>query len=121
MRCTVLANLLDNAVTYTPEGGAIRVSGHSERGQAAVAVRDTGPGIEARSLPRLFEPFYRGDGARAGSGDHVGLGLALAAWIARAHSGHLAVESRVGAVSVFTLSLPLDRARDPIATARQGA
>jgi len=113
----VLANLLDNAVTYTPEGGAIQVSGHRERGQAAVAVRDTGPGIEERHLPRLFEPFYRADGARGGSGDHVGLGLALADWIARAHGGRLTVESHVGKGSVFTLSVPLDRERASLETA----
>lgn len=104
-----LANLLDNAVTYTPEGGSIRLSGYRERDQAAVAVRDTGPGIEPRHLPRLFEPFYRVDTARGGGEDHAGLGLALAAWIARAHGGHLAVDSHVGAGSVFTLTLPLDQ------------
>jgi len=104
-----LANLLDNAVTYTPEGGSIRLSGYRERDQAAVAVRDTGPGIEPRHLPRLFEPFYRVDTARGGGEDHAGLDLALAAWIARAHGGHLAVDSHVGAGSVFTLTLPLDQ------------
>ena len=104
-----LANLLDNAVAYTPEGGSIRLSGYRERDQAAVAVRDTGPGIAPRHLPRLFEPFYRVDTARGGGEGHAGLGLALAAWIARAHGGRLAVDSRVGAGSVFTLTLPLDR------------
>jgi two-component system sensor histidine kinase CiaH len=104
-----LANLLDNSVTYTPEGGSIRLSGYRERDQAAVAVRDTGPGIAPRHLPRLFEPFYRVDTARGGGEGHAGLGLALAAWIARAHGGRLAVDSRVGAGSVFTLTLPLDR------------
>ncbi len=112
-----LANLLDNAVTYTPEGGSIRLSGYRERGQAAVAVRDTGPGIEPRHLPRLFEPFYRVDTARGGGEDHAGLGLALAAWIARAHGGHLAVDSHVGAGSVFTLTLPLDQ---PVTRASRG-
>ncbi len=112
-----LANLLDNAVTYTPEGGSIRLSGYRERDQAAVAVRDTGPGIEPRHLPRLFEPFYRVDTARGGGEDHAGLGLALAAWIARAHGGHLAVDSHVGAGSVFTLTLPLDQ---PVTRASRG-
>jgi two-component system sensor histidine kinase BaeS len=97
-------------VTYTPEGGTIRVSARRERGRAVLAVRDTGPGIAAQHLPHLFEPFYRADAARGGSSGHSGLGLALAAWIAQAHGGHLAVESRVGAGTVFTLSLPL-RAR----------
>jgi signal transduction histidine kinase len=78
--------------------------------RAVIAVRDTGPGIAAQHLPRLFEPFYRVDAARGGSHGHAGLGLALADWIVRAHGGHLSVESRVGVGTVFTLSLPL-RAR----------
>jgi signal transduction histidine kinase len=104
-----LTNLLDNAVTYTPQGGRIRLTARRERGRAVLAVRDTGSGIATRHLPHLFEPFYRVDCARGGSG-HSGLGLALASWIAQAHGGHLAVESRVGVGTVFTLSLPL-RAR----------
>jgi signal transduction histidine kinase len=106
-----LANLLDNAVTYTPAGGTIRVVVRREHGHAVVAVRDTGPGIAPEHLPRLFEPFYRVDEAHAGGTGHAGLGLALVEWIARAHGGRLAVESRVGTGSVFTLTLPLDRPR----------
>jgi signal transduction histidine kinase len=102
-----LTNLLDNAITYTPEGGAIRLSAHAASGRAVLAVRDTGPGIEAQHLPHLCEPFYRVDTARGGGSDHAGLGLALATWIVQAHGGHLAVESRIGAGTVFTLSLPL--------------
>jgi len=102
-----LANLLDNAVAYTPEGGTIRVVGRHDHGRAVVEVRDTGPGIAAEHLPHLFEPFYRADFARGGGGAHVGLGLALASWIARSHGGQLGVESRVGVGSAFTLSLPL--------------
>jgi signal transduction histidine kinase len=102
-----LANLLDNAVTYTPEGGAICLTGRRERGRAVLEVRDTGPGIAAQHLPHLFEPFYRVDAARAGGSSHSGLGLALAQWIVQAHHGHLAVESRLGVGTVFTLSLPL--------------
>jgi signal transduction histidine kinase len=102
-----LTNLLDNAVTYTPEGGTIRLTAWRKRGRAVITVRDTGPGIAAQYLPHLFEPFYRADAARGGSTGHAGLGLALADWIVRAHSGHLSVESRVGMGTVFTLSLPL--------------
>jgi two-component system phosphate regulon sensor histidine kinase PhoR len=86
------------------------VTARRERGRAVLVVRDTGPGIAAQHLPRLVEPFYRVDAARDGSSGHSGLGLALASWIAQAHGGHLAVESRVGTGTVFTLSLPL-RAR----------
>jgi signal transduction histidine kinase len=105
-----LTNLLDNAITYTPQGGAIRLSARAARGRAVIAVRDTGPGIEAQHLPHLFEPFYRVDAVRGDGSGHAGLGLALAAWIVQAHGGHLAVESRIGVGTVFTLTLPL-RAR----------
>jgi signal transduction histidine kinase len=105
-----LTNLLDNAITYTPKGGAIRLSARAARGRAVIAVRDTGPGIEAQHLPHLFEPFYRVDAVRGDGSGHAGLGLALAAWIVQAHGGHLAVESRMGVGTVFTLTLPL-RAR----------
>jgi signal transduction histidine kinase len=84
-----------------------------------LAVRDTGLGIAAPHLSHLCEPFYRVDAARGGGSDHAGLGLALAAWLIRAHGGQLSVESRVGVGTVFTLSLPLasraptHRSRDP--------
>src|SRR5919201_4436674 len=105
-----LTNLLDNAVTYTPEGGTIRLTARQDHGRAIIAVRDTGPGIAAQHLPHLFEPFYQVDAARGGGSGHAGLGLALAAWIVQTHGGHLAVESRSGVGTVFTLTLPL-RAR----------
>jgi signal transduction histidine kinase len=101
-----LTNLLDNAVTYTPEGGEICLVGKRERGQAVLEIRDTGVGIPRQHLTHLFEPFYRVDGARTAAG-HVGLGLALTAWIVRAHHGQVDATSRDGAGSVFTLSLPL--------------
>lgn len=102
----LVTNLLDNAITYTPAGGTVQVSGGSERGHVLVRVRDDGPGIAPEQLPRLFEPFYRVDATRGGDSTHSGLGLALAAWIARAHRGHLDVESHLGEGTVFTLSLP---------------
>src|SRR5919202_924281 len=102
-----LTNLLDNAVTYTPEGGTIRLMARHRRGRAMIAVCATGPGIAAQHLPHLFEPFYRVDAVRGGGSGHSGLGLALAAWLIRAHGGQLSVESRVGVGTVFTLSLPL--------------
>jgi signal transduction histidine kinase len=114
-----LTNLLDNAVTYTPEGGTICLTARQDHGRAVIAVRDTGPGIAAQHLPHLCEPFYRVDAARGSGSRHSGLGLALAAWLIRAHGGQLSVESRVGVGTVFTLSLPLasraptHRSRDP--------
>lgn len=110
----LLANLLDNAVTYTPEGGAIRVVVHHERGHATVEVRDTGRGIAAKHLPHLFEPFYRVDEARGDGAEHSGLGLALAHWIARAHGGQIHVASEPDVGSVFALTLPLVPGRSPV-------
>ncbi len=102
----VLSNLIDNAVAYTPTEGTIRITGRLERRHVVVEVRDSGPGIAAEHLPRLFEPFYRVDPARSGDSAHTGLGLALADWIMRAHRGKLSVESQVGVGSIFSLSLP---------------
>jgi signal transduction histidine kinase len=106
----VFVNLLENAIRYTPEGGEIRLVGKREHGQAVLQVRDTGPGIAAEDLARLFEPFYRADKARSNA-DHVGLGLSLASWIVHAHTGQIEAESQPGVGSVFTVSLPLSSSR----------
>ncbi len=76
--------------------------------QVRLSVRDTGPGIAAEDLERIFERFYRLDEARTRRSGGAGLGLAIARWIAEAHGGHIAVESVVGRGSVFTLVLPHD-------------
>jgi signal transduction histidine kinase len=101
-----VSNLLDNAVSYTPPGGMVQVTGSRARGRVLVLIRDTGPGIAPEHLPHLFEPFYRVDRGRSSSGGHAGLGLALAAWIVRVHDGKITVESRLGQGSVFTINLP---------------
>lgn len=106
LRQTV-STLLDNAVSYTPTGGTIRLVVRQARGQVVLDVRDSGPGIAPEHLPHLFEPFYRVEAARDRDANHLGLGLALAAWIVRAHKGHLSVESHVGQGTVFTITLPL--------------
>ncbi len=101
-----LSNLIDNAVAYTPAGGKVWITGRHERRHVVMEVGDSGPGIAAEHVPRLFEPFYRVDTARSGDSAHTGLGLALAAWIVRAHHGKLSVQSHVGVGTVFSLSLP---------------
>jgi signal transduction histidine kinase len=103
----LLLNLVDNAVAYTPPGGRVELSLDVDGAQARFSVRDTGPGIAAADLERIFERFYRLDQARTRRGGGAGLGLAIARWIAEAHGGHIAVESTVGRGSVFTLVLPL--------------
>ena len=72
-----------------------------------VSIKDTGIGIPAESLPRVFDRFYRADPARTRDTGGTGLGLSLARWIAEAHGGSIAVESTVGRGSTFTVTLPL--------------
>jgi signal transduction histidine kinase len=100
----VIANLIDNALKYTPRGGHVRVGLRNEPGRVRIEVSDTGIGIEPRDLPRIFERFYRCDQSRHQPGN--GLGLSLAQAIARSHGGGLSVDSRPGKGSVFSLILP---------------
>jgi signal transduction histidine kinase len=102
----VIVNLLDNAITYTPNGGTITMLGQRDRLRAVLSIHDTGPGIAPDQLPHLFEPFYQ-VGASGSAVGHVGLGLALADWTVRAHRGKLEVQSDLGVGTVFTLTLPL--------------
>jgi len=104
----LLLNLVDNAVAYTPPGGRVELALDVDGVWARLSVRDTGPGIPAADLERIFERFYRLDEARTRRSGGAGLGLAIARWIAEAHGGHIAVESTVGRGSVFTLVLPHD-------------
>jgi heavy metal sensor kinase len=101
-----LINLLDNALHYTPSGGAVTVRLHTVGEVVAVAVEDTGHGIEQEHLPHLFERFYRTDWARAKDAGGTGLGLPIVKEIAEAHSGSISVTSQVDKGSVFTLRLP---------------
>jgi two-component system OmpR family sensor kinase len=103
----LLLNLVDNAVAYTPPGGRVELSLNVDGMWTRLSVRDTGPGIPAADLERIFERFYRLDEARTRRSGGAGLGLAIARWIAEAHGGHIAVESVVGQGSVFTIVLPL--------------
>jgi signal transduction histidine kinase len=86
--------LLDNAVKFTPSGGAVRVR-VQPRPQPTVTVEDTGPGIAPEHLPHVFERFYRGDQSRSRDGG-AGLGLAIAQWIASAHGARLGIASQPG-------------------------
>jgi two-component system phosphate regulon sensor histidine kinase PhoR len=109
----VLVNLLDNAVTYTPAGGRVTVLTRIEPdGRAALAVRDTGPGIPPEHLPRLFERFYRVDKARSRELGGTGLGLAIVKHLAERLGGEAYIESRPGEGTEAGLRLPLGAA-DP--------
>jgi signal transduction histidine kinase len=100
----VAANLIDNALKYTPRGGQVtaRVSGGD--GYGLIRVRDTGSGIPADELPRIWERLFRGDSSRAERG--LGLGLSLVKAIVEAHGGTVSVESAAGKGSTFTVALP---------------
>lgn len=103
----VLFNLVDNAVRFTPSGGAVTVSAQRHNGSVEVRVADTGSGIPPEHLPRLFERFYRADPARSREDGGTGIGLAIARSVVEAHGGHIRAESELGAGSVFTFDLPV--------------
>jgi signal transduction histidine kinase len=103
----VLFNLLDNAVRFTPSGGRVCVSAWGHNGSVDVAVRDTGPGIAAEHLPRLFDRFYRVDTARSRDEGGTGIGLAIARSVIEAHGGRIWADSEPGQGSTFTFELPV--------------
>jgi signal transduction histidine kinase len=99
-------NLMDNASKYTPSGGTVTLSFAREGDWVRVAITDTGIGIPAQDLPRIFDRFYRVDKARAREKGDTGLGLAICKWIVDAHGGRIGVQSEVGKGSTFTVWLP---------------
>jgi signal transduction histidine kinase len=100
----VFANLLDNALKYTPEGGAVQVSCSTRGGRVAVCIRDTGIGISAAEQPLIWDRMYRGDRSRSQRG--LGLGLSLVKAIVEAHDGEVSVDSESGRGAAFTVVLP---------------
>ncbi|MFN2449751.1 MAG: sensor histidine kinase, partial [Candidatus Baltobacteraceae bacterium] len=106
----IFVNLIDNALRYTPAGGEVIVSLDVDEGYALVRVSDTGIGIPYKDLPYVFERFYVVDRARTRDvprGSGVGLGLSMVKQIAEAHGGSVAVDSRLGRSTRFTVRLPI--------------
>jgi hypothetical protein len=101
----VLLILVDNAVKHTPSGGNVQVRVGHRGGSAVLEVEDTGAGIPAEHLPRIFDRFYRADQARSEGG--TGLGLAIAKMLVEAHRGHLVLTSKPGVGTRATVYLPL--------------
>lgn len=102
-----LSNLLDNALRYTAEGGAISIEVTRDADALKIAVSDTGQGIPARHLPKIFERFYRVDATRSEETGGTGLGLAIVHKIVTMHQGTIEVSSVVGEGTTFTIRLPL--------------
>jgi len=101
----VVTNLVHNAIKFTPPGGQVTTSAAAGGDEVIIAVRDTGIGIPADDLPRIFERFYKADRARSGGG--TGLGLAIARHIVQGHGGRIWVESVEGRGSTFSFTLPM--------------
>ncbi len=101
----VTVNLLHNAIKFTPSGGEIVVGAYRQEDYIVFFVRDTGIGIPADDLPRIFERFYKADRARSGGG--TGLGLSIARHLVEAHRGNIWAESVEGKGSTFSFSIPL--------------
>lgn len=111
----VVANLVGNALKFTPSGGRVSVRVVPRDDGAQIIVSDTGVGIDPRELPRIFERFYRGTAAGDARSSGSGLGLAIVKSIVDMHHGRIEVESRVGHGSTFTVTLPRDPRRDEVA------
>jgi signal transduction histidine kinase len=101
----VLANLLDNAIKYTPSGGRVDIQAFSKDQQVTVLFKDTGIGIDHDELPRIWDRLYRGDKSRSQRG--LGLGLSLVKAIVRAHAGHVEARPNPGGGSQFAVYLPI--------------
>ena len=103
----MLLNLVENAIKFSRRGGAVRVR-HERGARDLIMVEDTGEGISAEHLPRIFERFYRVDRARSREQGGTGLGLAIVKHLARAHGGEIGVRSTLNEGTTFTIELPHD-------------
>jgi signal transduction histidine kinase len=102
-----LVNLMQNAVKFNRPGGEVRVKAvNTDGGRVRISVSDTGIGIPAEDLPRIFERFYRVDKARSREVGGTGLGLSIVKHIAERMNGRVSVESELGKGSTFTLEFP---------------
>ena len=104
--CEVLSNLLNNAVKYTQNHGAICVSAKQKREFIEIDVSDTGIGIASTDLPKIFDEFYRAPNARSYKIEGTGIGLAIVKEIVEAHRGTIKVKSQLGKGSTFTVAFP---------------
>jgi two-component system phosphate regulon sensor histidine kinase PhoR len=106
---TALSNLIDNAIAYNRPSGEIRISGAAENGSFLLTIADTGEGIPAADLQRIFERFYRVDKARTRDTGGTGLGLSIVKHAVESQGGSISVSSKLGAGSRFCIRLPMRR------------
>jgi heavy metal sensor kinase len=99
--------VIDNAIKYTPDAGAVCIALAAENGFAVASVRDSGIGISGQDQPYIFDRFWRADKVRSRGMGGAGLGLSIARWIVERHNGTIQVQSKVGQGSVFSIKLPL--------------
>ena len=102
----VWTNLIHNSIKFTPNDGKVRVELHQQNGQIIFKITDTGLGISEQDQARVFERFYKADQSRTRSNGGSGLGLSIAKKIVDMHKGTIAVESKDGVGTTFTVSLP---------------
>jgi signal transduction histidine kinase len=105
----VVVNLLDNAIKYTPEKGAVQLRVFATNGHAVLEVEDNGIGIPPDALPHVFERFYRVDQSRSADSESAGLGLSIVKSICTAHSAEVEAQSTIGKGSCFRVKLPLSK------------
>ncbi|MED4224184.1 two-component system histidine kinase PnpS [Neobacillus cucumis] len=102
----VFINLINNAITYTPANGSVKITIHEMEDKVRISVIDTGVGISKEDIPRIFERFYRVDRARSRNSGGTGLGLAIVKHLIEAHHGSIGVKSKLGEGSEFIIELP---------------
>ncbi|WP_040214420.1 sensor histidine kinase [Clostridium polynesiense] len=98
---------IDNSIKYTPDGGVISISSYEEGGEAVLAIKDTGIGIDEKDLPNIFNRFYRADKSRAKQTGGTGLGLSIAKWIVMKHKGSIQVDSALNKGTKVIIRLPI--------------
>jgi signal transduction histidine kinase len=104
----LLLNLADNAIKYNQPQGHVTMNLHRTNDFAEFTIANTGAGIPAEILPRVFDRFFRGDSARGSTIDGCGLGLSIAQWIVSAHGGTIRIESGLSKITTVTIRLPLE-------------
>ena len=100
----VMANILDNAIKFTPSGGAINIEALQVNNEIKIKIKDTGIGIDKEELPKVWDRLYRGDKSRTNKG--LGLGLSIVKGIIKAHNGRVEIMSEPGQGSTFIITLP---------------